>query len=105
LTLDPEFIPRLDISSDLVRLALAAVGNDVVVIFTRDRSDTVFERSRKEIIPRLVSVVLGLWVAVEHFVKLVRRSRRIVCDFLERLDAVWAEPSFSIGTKDLGRFG
>jgi len=106
LSLDPELVPGLDIMGDLVRLALATVGDDIIVLRLGNRSDTLVETEEtgEEIVPTLVPVVLSLGVALEELFERFVRSAD-VGDLQDTLLAALPKPTLLVGSQHLGRVG
>lgn len=67
LALDPEVVAELDVVRGAVRLGLARVVDDVVVVWLLDGAPGLLEVAREEVVPGLVAVVFGGRVAFEHF--------------------------------------
>lgn len=100
LTFHPELLSGPNVLGDLVHLRLARIDQNIVVFWFGDGSSSVLQRSREEVVPGLVTVVLGFGIAVENLVEFVVGTPGLVGNFLQRLDTVRREPAFVVGTED-----
>nr|POF05912.1 hypothetical protein CFP56_53299 [Quercus suber] len=104
LAFDPEPVPQLDVPRHLEHFALAAVGDDVVVLGRRHGADLVAESPREIVVPRRVPVVFLARVAHEEVFEFMRRPQRRVGDRHDVVQPRGAEPSALRRVKDLGGF-
>jgi hypothetical protein len=100
LSLDPEAIALCDVSSNLVRLRLARIRNDVIIIWASNGSLVFVEVADEEVVPGLVAVVLRGGVTFEQFFELVGRLSNVSCDS-KVVHAVVAEPADLVVFQDI----